>query len=445
MCEYLEAVRLRQIRKLVINVPPGCSKSLFVSVLWPAYVWTTDPGHRFIAVSYSDKVVLRDAERHRSLVKSDWYRGHWPGTEIPSGKAQSDAVSVFRTTRGGMRYSVTVRGQLTGEHGDTMLVDDPIDPLGAMALSGVELDEVLSWWHGTASTRFRDHSRSAKVCIMQRLHQRDLAAEMIREGAEVLCLPLRYEAKHPHRWARDPRTRDGELLTPERIGEAEANELAINLGPTQTAGQLQQRPAPAEGGIFREAWFKYWTELPTGGTWALSVDCAFKDAKDSSFVVVQCWYQHGPNHYLVDQTRERMDFTRTVGAVEAMAGRYPKAHRKLVEAKANGVAVVNVLKTKLSGLELVEPEGGKEARANAVQPLVSAGNVFLPDPERAVYPDGRRGAPWVKNEFLPEVTTFPNAANDDVTDTMTQYLNKAAGGHSTAGLVSAMSSFLGKR
>jgi predicted phage terminase large subunit-like protein len=302
-------------------------------------------------------------------------------------------------------------------------------------------------------TRFRDHTSSARFCIMQRLHVKDLAAEMIRSGATVLCLPMEFEPEHPHRWARDPRTAPGELLLPERVPASELPRLKIVMGPTRTAAQLQQRPVAAGGKVFKAEWFQRWTELPPGGTWAVSVDCAFKSTDDSSFVVIQVWYQHGPNFYLVDQHRERMDFTATLAAILAMCVRYPHAFLKLIEDKANGTAVVNVLETKLPGLALVEPQGGKETRANAVQPLVSSLNVFVPHPTNARYDDGRRGAPWVESYgegdpteggFLGEVTTFPNAATDDATDAMTQYLNHA-GASSLGQLEAAMNAIFDRK
>lgn len=434
ICEDLERVTRREIRDLVVNIPPGFSKSVLVSVLWPAWQWTIDPGHRFIAASHNDRVVMRDAEKMRTLVKSDWYRARWPHVEIPEGKAQSDAISIYRTTRGGMRLSATVRGKLTGDHCDTFIVDDPLDPQRADAISGIELDEVVAWWTGKAATRFRDHTRKARVLVMQRVHVRDLAGEMIRAGAQVLCLPMRFRATHPHRDARDPRTVDGELLDPKRLPEAELKSLEREMGPTKAAAQLDQDPVPPGGAVFRLDWFKRWIVLPDGGTFTLSVDARFKDMTDrGSYVVIQCWYQCGPNFYLVDQLRGRWSFTETLEQIVVMSVRWPRAYAKLVEAKANGPAIVDTLKAHVSGLELLEvPPGDKEARAQAVQPLVSAGNVFVPasDPVKhggiAVYADGRAAQSWVDDEFLPEATMFPRAMADDQVDAMTQFLNHAA-------------------
>lgn len=426
VCEHLEAVQRRALQDLVINVPPGCSKSLITSVLFPAWVWTIDPTHRWLAASYSDKVVLRDARRHRTLVTSDWYRERWPEVQVPRDATASTAVTDWYTTAGGMRYSNTTGGQWTGQHGDTLLVDDPLDPQGADLTSGVELEKVLRWWHETMPTRFRDQASRARVVVMQRLHERDLTAEFSREGATVLCLPMRFEPAHPHRWARDPRTREGELLAPDRFPEGVVRGLEAALGPRAAAAQLQQRPSPAAGGIFRAEWLgRRWVELPPGGTWAQSWDLAFKESADSSFVVGQVWYQAGADFYLVDQDRARRDFASTCTAMKALSARYPKAMKKLVEAKANGPAVASALKRELAGIELVEPEGGKVARAHACEALFAAGNVLLPDEHRATYPDGRRGAPWLP-EYLHELLTFPAGAADDQVDATTQALNHLA-------------------
>jgi predicted phage terminase large subunit-like protein len=423
--DHLEAVLRREIRDLVINQPPGTSKSLLASVLYPAYVWTIDPTHRWITASFSDEVTKRDARKCRTLVQGDWYSSRWTDVRIPDDASASKAVGSYYTTAGGMRYSATVRSAVTGQHADTMLVDDPLDPQGAARSSGVELDEVIRWWNETMSTRFRDHKTSARILVMQRLHERDLSAEMIRAGATVLCLPMRYESNHPHRWAHDPRKSDGELLDPVRYPEDVLQRLERTLGPSQTAGQLQQRPAPAGGAIFKEEWFRrLWTVLPPGGSYAQSWDFKAKDLQQSgSYVVGQCWYSVGPNHYLVDQTRKRLGFNDTISEVLAFSARWPQATRKLFESKANGPAIAEVLRSKLAGIELLETgNADKAARAVATEPLWAAGNVYLPHPTDSVYPDGRRGAEWLA-EFIAEHLSFPKGANDDQVDTASQYLN----------------------
>lgn len=426
VCEHLEAVQRREIRDLVINLPPGFSKSLVTSVLFPAWVWTLDPAHRWIVGSYSDEVVLRDARKARTLVQGDWYAARWPRVRIPSDASASKAVGAYYTTAGGMRYSTTTRGSVTGQHCHTALVDDPLDPLGAA--SAVELDACLEWWTGTMPTRFLDHATSARVLIMQRLHERDLTREFERAGATVLCLPMRFDPTHPRRWARDPRREAGELLCPARVGERDAARMEATLGPSRAAAQLQQRPVPAGGSVFRAEWFKRWTELPATGVWSIEVDATFKATSDGSYVVIQVWCDDGPRHYLVDQRRERMGFAATVNAIKAMRLQYPKVSTVRIEDKANGPAIVETLRGAMPGVVAVTPDGGKEARANAVQGTVAGGSVYLPDETHAKYADGRRGAAWVAG-LVHEATTFPKGETDDQVDAMTQHLNAVGGSY----------------
>jgi predicted phage terminase large subunit-like protein len=129
---------------------------------------------------------------------------------------------------------------------------------------------------------------------------------------------------------------------------------------------------------------------------------------------LQVWGRKGADKYLLDQVRERMGFTSTVTAIRTLNAKHPKAHTKLIEDKANGSAIIDFLKHEISGLIPVEPQGGKVARAYAVQPTIEAGNVFIPDPTLA---------PWV-HDFIEECASFPNGAHDDQVDCMTQALNR---------------------
>lgn len=426
LVEHLEAVARREIRDLVINVPPGLSKSRVASILWPSWVWTFDPGRRFMCASFSDKIALRDARAMRSLTSSDWFRARWPGVEFPRDDSASTAAALFANTAKGFRKSDTVHGQWTGEHGDDALVDDPLDPQGAA--SAAELDACLEWWTGTMPTRFRDHSTSTRTLVMQRLHERDLTSEFHRAGATVLCLPMRFDPAHPRRWARDPRTVPGELICPERTPEEAVVRMETTMGPSRAAAQLQQRPVPAGGAIFRAEWFRRWTEVPAGGTWSMEVDATFKATSDGSYVVIQVWCDDGPRHYLVDQRRERMGFAATVAAIKAMRAQWPKVRTVRIENKANGPAIIESLRGEITGVVEVEPDGGKEARANACQGTVAGGGVYLPDETHAKYPDGRVGAPWVP-AFVHEATSFPKGETDDQVDAMTQHLNATAGNY----------------
>lgn len=140
----------------------------------------------------------------------------------------------------------------------------------------------------------------------------------------------------------------------------------------------------------------------------------FKDTSGSDYAVGQTWYSEGNTAYLVDMVRERMNFTRTCEAIEAMAAKYPQATIKYVEDKANGPAVIESLRSRVPGIIPVNPEGGKVVRANAVTAYIHAKNVLFPSP--ALLPN--------VEELITEMRQFPAGAHDDTVDAMTQALNQ---------------------
>ena len=328
-------------------------------------------------------------------------------------------------------------GTATGEGGDRIVCDDPHN------VQEVESDSIrkstIDWCDIVMSTRVNDPRTAAKVVVMQRCHQQDLSGHLLEQGGwEHLCLPAEYEG--PSRVSSigfaDPRTEPGELLWSERFGAKEIADLKVSLGSYASAGQLQQRPSPAAGGIIKRPWFKFWqppganlppiiVRFPDGTERSIvaaeigkveeqaqSWDCSFKDLVTSDYVVGQVWGRLGSAFLLLDQVRERMDCPGTVRAVRDLSRKWPGCSAKLIEDKANGSAVIQMLSREIPGILPVNPSGGKIARASGVSPLIEAGNVFLPHPQMF---------PWVDG-LIEECAAFPNGAHDDQVDAMTQLL-----------------------
>ena len=235
------------------------------------------------------------------------------------------------------------------------------------------------------------------------------------EHYEVVNYPAIAEHDEPHRKA-------GEPLHPERFGLAALNRIRQNVGERDWAALYQQRPVPDGGGMFKEAWLRYYQpgDLPPRyDKVVISWDMTFKESDTSDYVVGQVWGRKGANFYLLDQVRGRMDFVKTLDAFVALARKHPTVIRKLVEDKANGPAIISALRNKVSGIVPVVPKESKEARASAVSTFWEAGNVYLPDPT---------ANPWVRLEFVPELTSFPAGAHDDQVDAMSQALNDLKSG-----------------
>lgn len=413
VCTHLEALRDGRIRRLIINVPPGCMKSLLVSVFWPAWCWLRNPQYRTIYASYDPNLTLRDARRKIALIKSRWFQERWGDKfKLTNELAGSD----FHNDHKGWRYSTSIKGPMTGRHCDCMGIDDPIKPQEA---TKVNLTYCREWWGGTAATRFRVPTKSGKVIIMQRLHEDDLVGHVLRkeknENWVHLRLPMRYESAFPCETAfgKDPRTEDGELLWPARFPDDELTKIETVLGPMATAAQMQQRPVPEGGAIFKREWIRYYEKVPaTLDEIIQSWDCTFKGLAKSDYVVGQVWGRLGGAYYLLDQVRAQMGFEATLEEIRALSRKWPKCRSILIEDKANGSACIETLSKEMSRIVPVDPQGGKASRANAVTGLHKAGNVFYPRPE---------DAPWV-DHHVQEMLTFPAGANDDTVDAETQAL-----------------------
>jgi predicted phage terminase large subunit-like protein len=437
ICEHLMAVP-DEIHNLLITVPPRSGKSSLVAIFWPTWRWLRFPGTRWLFASYALTLSLRDAVRSRRVIESPWYQAQW--SDRFQLRKDQNAQGRYENNRTGYRISSSVGGSATGEGGDCVIVDDPHN---LQEIHSETIREgVLTWWDEVMASRLNDPKTGARVIIQQRAHERDLAGHVLEQGGYThLNLPMEYTPQTYvfHGRVVDPRMQPGELLCPERIGPEQIDELKTRLGSWAYNGQYQQTPAPTGGGIFKRWWWRYWQPKgghlppvivpgPDGEKLAvhpvdlpeelseviLSWDMAFKDLQDSDYVAGHVWGRLGADKYLLDRDHRRLDFPESQKAVRAMSAKWPQAHAKLIEDKANGPAIIASLKHEIPGLIPVDPGGGKVARAHAVAPVIEAGNVYVPHPQ--LYP-------WV-DAYLHEHDVFPAGAHDDDVDATTQALKR---------------------
>jgi len=363
MAEHLEAVSRGEIRNLLINVPPRHAKSLLVSVFWPVWEWIRWPERRWLFSSYAVSLSIRDSLKCRRPIESPWFQSHWGDRFRLTG--DQNQKSRFENDKTGYRLSMSVGGTATGEGGDRIICDDPHNVQEAE--SDTVRKSTLDWWDTVMSTRLNDPKTAAKVIVMQRCHQEDLSGHVLRQGGwEHLCLPAEFEGARRRTsigWS-DPRTESGELLWPQRFGPEELATLKRSLGSYAAAGQLQQRPSPAEGGSFKRNWWRFYREYPRYESGrpnfaeiVMSWDMTSKDAVTSGYVVGQVRGRRGSERWFLDQVRARMDFVGTVRAFEALCVKWPSATTKLIEDKASGPAIISALRRKISGIIPVPVKG----------------------------------------------------------------------------------------
>ncbi|ACL61061.1 conserved hypothetical protein [Methylobacterium nodulans ORS 2060] len=281
ICDHLTAVTRGDINRLLINVPPGSSKSLLASVLWQAWEWgpAALPSLRYLATAFNDIPVKRDTRKVRDLILSDWYRALWPEVQLTRAGETS-----FANTRTGSREGVPF-GSLTSQRGDRLIIDDPHST--KTAESPAERSATTRLFREGAVNRLNDQEQSAIVVIMQRLHEDDISGTILKQnmGYVHLCLPMEFEAERRCVTAigfRDPRQRDGELLDPKRFPRTTVEQLQNDMGSYAYAGQYQQRPAPREGGLFKRHWFGLVKAPPAGCDWVRGWDLAASEARAGS-------------------------------------------------------------------------------------------------------------------------------------------------------------------
>ncbi len=468
ICLHLEALARGGIEQLVVNIAPGMGKSVFTSVLLPAWIWTWWPKCQFLFGSYSHTFVVRDARRCMDLIRSDWYQRTYCRPNGWGLREDYGSADNFSNTAGGVRFASSVGGAGAGIRAHLIGIDDPIN-IGDAFSEAVRRD-AIDWMSQTLSQRFIMGYPMRLLLTMQRLHEEDPAGWMAKQpGVQVLRLPTEYEPESPCRTFHyverrnghvervleelfcDPRTEPGEILFPALRPRARVEQDKVKLGPFGFASQHQQRPAPEGGGIFKVEHWRFWKadadtmqrlglvggDRPRGAytgparivdlnndvnAGLLSVDATFKETNSGSYVVIQVWARAGADRLLLYQVRRRMDFTDTVKALLDVVKLFPQFIRKLIEGKANGDAIISTLEKThhVSGCEAVPVLANKVQRAHAMQPHQSSGHVLLPD-----------GAPWVP-EYIQEHAQFPNAAHDDQVDCTSQGLQGLEEGASWA-------------
>ncbi len=410
----------KMIQDLVIAIPPGMSKSKIVSVFFHAWVWTWCPGAKFITTSYADDLAIDFGRQSFDLMRTEDFRACWPELEIEDGERA--AMSDYRNTAGGRRWSMPMGGKVTGKHGHFLMSDDPVKP-DDLKLGGdsarEQLNQVKYRWDNLFSNRSAHAATFTRIVIAQRLHHEDLSGHYVRQGAVHLKLPMLFEPHDVYEsvWGYDWREEKDELLAPLRFPqEVIDTRLKITSG-RDWAAQYQQRPSPEDGSNFKAEWFK---NLYEGHPWGnaklvLSVDASNKkegkDRQKADYTVITVWARVGTEAYLVDMVRARMGFKDQLLAIAAMRRKWANVGNILIEDKANGPAIIDVLKSKFPGVIALDPQGGKEARAAATEWVWAAGNIWLP-----------KNAPWLQ-DFIDEHLLFPVGSNDDMVDSTSQFVN----------------------
>lgn len=420
ICQHLEAITDGRINRLIINIPPGCMKSLILNVFWPAWEWGAKhlTHHRYVTASHKQDLVIRDNLKLRRLICSQWYQRHYPHVRL---KNDQNTKTKFENSLTGFSEVCAV-GSLTGTRGHRVKLDDLISVSDAN--SEAVLNSVMLDFTETIPTRLVNPISSAIVMIMQRVHDLDPTGIAIARnlGYELLILPMEYEVGRMGPTCigfTDPRTEEGELLFPGRFTREVVERDKLVIGAYGTASQFQQRPTPREGAIIKLAWLtnRYKLQyLPNGridrtqfSEIYQSWDTAFKDGEQNDYSVCTTWGMKENGFYLINVWKGKVDFPALEQKFIELSNLYVP-NQILIEDKASGQSLAQAAKrrTRLP-IKSVIPQGDKIARLHSVTGYFEAMRVFFPENE-----------PWLQDYFN-VLTTFPAAAHDDDVDSTTQF------------------------
>jgi predicted phage terminase large subunit-like protein len=412
----LEDVRLGRCRRLIINIPPRHLKSHTATIAFPAWLLGHDPSKRILTVCYAQDLSDKLARDSRALMTSPFYQALFSTRLSPD----RQAVGEFETTEGGYRFSPSVGGGVTGRGADIIIVDDPMK--ADDALSDARRNSLNEWYDSTLRSRLNSQEHGAIILVMQRLHADDLVAHVQKhEKWDVVSFPAiavedtDYDISTPY-GRRKIHRREGEVLQPALLPPWRLEELRQSMTQYHFAAQYQQNPTPREGNMVKFEWLKFYEPGSEPGTFDRifqSWDTANKAGELNDFSVCTTWGVKGKDFYLLDVFRKRLNYPELKRKVIELQKRFPRSV-VIIEDKASGTQLIQELKRE--GVMLIKPYSpptgtDKEIRVDAQSIYFENGRVFL-----------RRPVPWL-NDYIAELTGFPNTKYDDQVDSTTQFLD----------------------
>ncbi len=428
MAEHAQALYDGRLSTLLCSILPGAMKSDVFSRAFPAWIWAQDPSYRFIRASYLTTVANKFGSDTREICESRWFKDRWGDIILGRHPLRPNGVNEYWTVADGYSLSASIGGgSLVSRHARMMIIDDPIKAQSAVAEDPKLLDNVWAWYDAVAKTRGTIGAVQRMLCVAQRFHEHDLNGLLIerytgRDKFAHLCLPWHYEPERAcvTSIGRDPRTREGEeLFDDENSREKVAD--ALVYGPKSPVYRSQYQQDPKSGAA---RYFPAETLLDFAGAPPLrecvsvmSIDPTFTGKERSDLMAIDVWGFKDGHFYCYYAEQARRDFQSADGKEGALdAIRRVRSlwgvQNVLVEATANGAAILSMLRNEIVGLVEIKPMGGKKERAFAASKFFHAGRVHFD-----------KQSPWYA-EKARYLVRFPSPGlHDDPVDTATQAIN----------------------
>lgn len=431
ICNVLDQVFRGDIKRLIINIPPGYGKTELAVVNFIARGFAINPRARFIHASYAEPLALDNSTKVKDVISLPGYQTHWPVQMRPD----QNAKGLWRTTAGGHLRAAAAGQPITGfragilaEPGFTgaLIIDDPLKPDDAA--SDTTRKFINARWENTFKSRLA-HEDVPVIVIMQRLHVDDFAAHLMEESGEnwhLLKLPVLIDGE-----AEPPAGKV--TLIPHGLPDGplwEEKHTLEQIQLLQTAahvysGQYAQEPTVAGGNLFKSEWLQEHDQPPKLRWRAIYVDTAQKTKERNDYTVFEHWgCGEDGKAYLLDLVRGRFEAPELESTAlslwarckEMDANQYGVLRKMAVEDKVSGTGLIQGLRRKSTPVVAIQRDKDKLTRGLDAVPAVAAGLVSIP-----------RNAPWRKT-FVSELLAFPDGSFDDQVDPFMDAVTEICGG-----------------
>jgi predicted phage terminase large subunit-like protein len=413
IAENLQLAYEREIRRLIIAVPPRSGKSRLTNVIWPAWCWAKDASLNFLTTSYSDSLSEELSVLRRRLLQSRWFQETFPGKVLFA--SDQNRREQYGNLAHGMMIATSGTGTALGKGCDFLIADDALSPQSSF--SDLERESVNRDFDSTFRSRLNDPERGVIVIIAQRLHERDLIGHVLESEPNTwvnLTLPMIAETDEeivfPVSGRIIPR-KAGDLLHPARFPAKWCEKQKNIIGSYLWSSQYQQRPGVLGGAVFQKKWFREYTNLPEKNIRTiLSLDTAYSIKRTADLSVASVWVAQEGKFYLAWVWRERCEYPRLKYMTQELYDTWAP-DTILIEEKGSGQSLLQSLQQETSLPVIGVPAvGDKISRGHSTTALFESGRIFFP-----------KDASWLPT-FLHELELFPAGAHDDQVDSLTQAL-----------------------
>tara|TARA_R100000700_G_scaffold25454_2_gene32215 strand:+ start:440 stop:1903 length:1464 start_codon:yes stop_codon:yes gene_type:complete len=403
IAKKFEAIANKDIKRLIVNMPPRHTKSEFASFLFPAWMMGREPRLKIIQTSHTAELAQRFGRKVRNLIDTQDYQNVFPGMEL---SADSKAAGRWETNAGGEYFSAGVGGAITGRGADLLIIDDPHSEQDA--LSATALENAWEWY--SSGPRQRLQPGGAIVIVMTRWNTKDITGELIKAQGQpkadqwdIIEFPAILPSDKP--------------VWPEYWQKEELESVKASISVAKWNAQWQQNPTAEEGAIIKREWWQTWEKSQMPGLMHViqSYDTAFSKKETADYSAITTWGifmpdEKTPNIILLDMKKGRWDFPE-MKEIAYDSYKYWEPESVVIEAKATGMPLTQELR--MRGIPVINftPSKGNDklSRVNAVAPLFQSGVVWAPDEV------------WAE-EVIEECAAFPYGEYDDLVDSMTQAL-----------------------